>query len=96
MQKGTYLSILLQHFGLDKMPLHAAKQIGCFIDMNGYPGCSQAEETVVMRFTLVIRQPETMQLSQYTINLVQFILQPQYTLEYICEGVIQIRTSKLQ
>lgn len=51
MQKGTYLSILLQHFGLDKMPLHAAKQIGCFIDMNGYPGCSQAEETVVMRFT---------------------------------------------
>ena len=53
MQKGTYLSILLQHFGLDKMPLHAAKQIGCFIDMSGYPGCSQAEETVVMRFTLV-------------------------------------------
>ena len=60
------------------------------------PCCSQAEETVVMRFTLVIRQPETMQLSRYIINLVQFILQPQYTLEYICEGVIQIRTSKLQ
>ena len=54
------------------------------------------------RFTLVIetnckKQPET-QLSRYIINLVQFILQPQYTdnPENICEGVILMHTSKFQ
>ena len=79
------------------------KQIGCFNHWVVTLVAARWGDSCYERFTLVIetnciRQPEN-KLPWYVINLIQFILQPQYTnnTENICElGVIQMYTSKFQ